>query len=247
MPSFNQTPDEPEPFGYKISWFALKASDPASVVDALELGEPKPTNWASGLAAVYERSDPWVFVSPPVGGWILAVSSSLPYPTAETHHDIGRKFDVVFSRLMKLFDDVQFFGSHRVSDFAAWVRALKGKPTRILAYAGGPVLMNFGDQTVEEAKLGLADLSGLSPADAEDKIFTIAEEQDAEADRLVASGLSRREALARIRQNGGHAFPDENDVVGLAGLWSVDPTQLSNQDHPLDVGLAARLPENLRQ
>ena len=48
MPSFNQTADRPAPFGYKVLWFALKASDPASVVDALELGEAAPANWASG-------------------------------------------------------------------------------------------------------------------------------------------------------------------------------------------------------
>jgi hypothetical protein len=109
MPSFDQTPDEPEPFGFKILWFAVKASDPASVLDALEFGESTPANWASGLAAAYGRShkdDPWVFISPPVGGWVLVVSFSLPYPTIETHHDIGQRFDIVFSRLMKRFDDV---------------------------------------------------------------------------------------------------------------------------------------------
>ncbi len=251
MSSFSQTPDKPESFGYKTSWFAVKASDPASVVDALELGETMPTNWASGLAAAYARqnsqgSDPWLFVSPTVGGGVLAISSRLPYPASvEAHRDIGRRFDILFFRLMRRFEDVQFFGSHRVSDFAAWARALKGKPTRIFAYADGQVLMNFGDQTSEEAKLGLADLSGLSPSDAEDEIFRIAEEQGVEEEELVASGLSRTEAQARVRQNGRNAFPDERDVVDLAALWSVDPTQLSDQDHPPGLGLAVRLPNDL--
>ena len=39
MPKFAQTPDKPEPFGYKVSWFAVKASDPALVLDALAFGE----------------------------------------------------------------------------------------------------------------------------------------------------------------------------------------------------------------
>jgi len=139
-PAFNQTPDQPEPFGYKVSWFALRTSDPVSVLDALELGAGTPANWSSGLADVYERSqddDRWIFVSPPLNGWVLAVSSSWPYPTIETHHGIGARFDVVFSRLMKRFDDVQFFGSYRVSDFAAWARAVNGAPTRIFAYGDG--------------------------------------------------------------------------------------------------------------
>jgi hypothetical protein len=248
MPSFNQMPDKPQPYGFKVSWLALKTSDPAAVLDALELGEATPANWESGLAPVH-GSDPWVFLSPPVGGWVLAVSVSLPYPTAETHHDIGKKFDVLFSRLMKRFVDVQFYGSHRVVDFVAWARALNGKPLRIFAYAGGGggVLANVGEQTSEEAKLGLANLTGLSLSDAEDEIFRIAEEQSAEADALVASGLSRREALARIQQKARKAFPGEIDVVELAALWSIDPTQLSEEDHPLGLGLAARLPENLAQ
>jgi hypothetical protein len=252
MPSFDQTPDEPEAFGFKVSWFAIKAADPAAVLDALEFGGATPANWASGLAAVYgdsRSSDAWVFASPPVSGWVLVVGSSLPYPTNETHHDIGRRFDVLFSRLMKRFDDVQFFGSHRVVDFVAWARALKGKPMRIFAWAGGEgaVLANVGEQTLEEAKLKFADLSGLSPSDAADKIFAIEEEQGAEQDKLVASGLSRREALTRVRQNGRGGFPDETDVVELAALWSIDPSRLSDQDHPLALGLAARLPENLAQ
>lgn len=248
MPSFDQTPDKPEPFGFKVSWFAVKAVDPASVLDALEFREVTPANWASGLAAAYgdaQITDRWVFVSPPISGWVLVVGGRLPYPTAETHHDIGRRFDVLFSRLMKRFDDVQFFGSYRVVGFVAWARALNGKPVRSFAFAD-EVMANFGEQTSEEMKLGFADLSGLSPSDAWDKIFRIAEEQHGQQDELVASGLSRREALARVRQN-GRAIPDETDVVELAALWSIDPTKLSTSDQPLSLGLAARLPRDLAQ
>lgn len=252
MPSFDQTPDKPEPFGFKVSWFAVKATDPASVLDALEFREVTPANWASGLAAAYgdsQSTDRWIFVSPPIGGWVLVIGGWLPYPTIETHHDIGRRFDVLFSRLMERFDDAQFFGSHRVVDFVAWARALKGKPMRIFAWSGseGAVLANAGEQTPEEAKLGFPDLSGLSPSDAGDRIFQIAEQQNAEESALIASGLSGREARARLRQNGVHAFVSETDVVELAGLWSIDPTQLSNLDYSPGLGLAARLPNDLAQ
>jgi len=252
MPSFDQTPDAPQPFGFKVSWFAVKATNPRSVLDALEFGEAAPANWASGLAAAYgdpQSSDAWVFVSPAISGWVLVVGLSLPYPTNETHHDIGRKFDVLFSRLMKRFDDVQFFSSHRVVEYAAWARALRGEPLRVFAYLGetGEVLANVGAQTAEEAKLKFADLSGLAPSDAVDEIFRIAGEQEAEVDKLVAGGLSRREAWAKVWQNGRSAFPGEIDVVDLAALWSIDPRRLSAQDHPAGLGLAARLPKNLRQ
>ncbi len=252
MPSFDQTPDGPERFGFKVCWFAVKAFDSASVLDALDLVEATPTNWTSGLRAAYgdpHSSDAWVFISPPVGGWIVVVSSSLPYPAIETHHDIGKKFDVLFSRLMQRFDDVQFFGSHRVVGFVAWARAVRGKPMRIFAWSGsdGAVLANVGEQTLEEAKLGFANLSGLSTSDATDRIFAIEEEQGAEEDNLVATGLPRPEARARVLQKGRGGFPKETDVVELAALWSIDPTVLDDQDRPLDLGLAARLPRNLMQ
>jgi hypothetical protein len=249
MRSFNQTPDKPQGFGFKVLWFALKAFAPAAVVDALELGEATTASWESGLAAVYDskRNDAWVFVSPPVGGWVLAVSCLLPYPTVQSHDDAGRKFDALFSRLMKRFDDVQFYGSHRVVDFVAWARALNGKPVRTFSWTGseGAVLENIGEQTPEEAKLEMANLTGLSPADAGDEIFRLAEQQDAEKEALVATGLSLREALRRVRQNSGSTFPGEIDVVELAGLWSINPSRLSEQDHPPSLGLAGRLPENL--
>jgi hypothetical protein len=33
----------------------------------------------------------------------------------------------------------------------------------------------------------------------------------------------------------------------LPRFWSIDPSRLSEQDHPLGLGLADRLPENLTQ
>jgi hypothetical protein len=198
MPSFDQTPDKPKAFGFKVLWFAVKAADPTSVLDALEFGGATPANWTSGLAAAYgdrQSNDAWVFASPAISGWVLVVGLSLPRPTIETHHDIGKRFDVLFSRLMRRFDDVQFFGSYRVCDFVAWARAVKGKPIRIFAYFGSEVLANVGEQSAEEAKLKFANLSGLSPSDANDEMYRIAEENSAELDKLCVAGLSRREAL----------------------------------------------------
>jgi hypothetical protein len=175
------------------------------------------------------------------------VGSWLPYPAFSTDQDIGAKFGTMFSLLMERFDEVQFFSSHRVSDFCAWARAEKGELTRIFAYGDGGVLMNVGDQTPEEAELGLTDLTGLSLSDADDRIFSVAEDLDEEQEALVASGLSQDEAYERVHENGRHAFPTEDDVIDLSALWSLDPTRLSEMDHPPGLGLAARLPESMRQ
>lgn len=253
MPSFDQTPDLPDIFGYKIAWLALKAPDPASVVDALELQDATPANWASGLAAVHDRESPpaslpWLFVSPAVSGWVLVVGSSLPYPTEiDRNRSAGQKFELLLSRCMKRFADVQYFASHRVIDFYAWARALDGRPIRIFCYGGGEVAMNFGDQTPEEANLGFHDLSGLSGREAVDRLFALAAEQDDAEERLIQSGLSRREARAKVRKNGRDPLLDEEDVLDLAGQWSINPMELANDDHPPGLGLAARLPKHLME
>jgi hypothetical protein len=249
-PRFDQEADLPESFGYKVSWFAIKTSNPVSVLDAFAFGEATASNWSSGLAAAYggERGDDrWVFVSPPVGGWVLAISRVWPYPTVQTHHDIGVRFHRVFSRLIERFDDVQFFGSYRVSDFTAWGRALDGKPSRLFAWGDGEVLMNDGNQTLEEAVLGLVDVSGLSPLDAGNEIFRLAEAQNEEEERLIAGGLSHNEAHAQIQNKARRIFPAEDDVTDLAALWSIDPSLLSEQDHPPGLGWAVRLPDDLGQ
>jgi hypothetical protein len=95
--------------------------------------------------------------------------------------------------------------------------------------------------------LRFADLTGLAPLAANDELFRLAEEQSAEQERLVASGLSRREAIARTRQVGPKSFPDERDVLDLAGMWSVNRMDTPEQDHPLNLGSVAHLPENLVQ
>lgn len=255
MTTFDQTPDDPDSFGYKVSWFAVKTFDSAAVLDAIGAEGATPANWESGLGTVHYHSAPrdpdrWIFVSPSVGGWVLAVSTYLPHPdTVETKYETGRRFDQLFSRLMKRFDDVQYFGSHRVSDFAAWARAVNGQPVRIFSYAGseGQVFANFGAQTQEEAKLRLPDLTGLSPLDATERMFAIAEEGEQEESRLVAGGLSPDEAREHVAECSIKPFPSETDVTDLAGLWSIDPTDLPEQDDPSGVGWAAHLPENLTE
>lgn len=226
MPSFDLTPDRPEAFGYKVNWFAVRASDPASVANALGIGPGVPANWASGMAAAYGRLSAtdkrsWIFLSSPVKGWVFVVGSSLPYPvmhTADRHGGIGQKFDTVLSRLTRNFLEVQFFGSYRVVGFVAWARAQKDKPTRVFAFGDGDVYANIGNQTQEEASLHFLNLSGLSPRAASERLFSV-----------------------------DGKLPSETDVLRLAALWSLDPAQLPEVDTPLSLGLVVELPKALGQ
>jgi len=257
MPSFDQTPDLPVSFGHCVSWFAVSTSDPARVVDALDLGEGTSANWASGLAAAAptrassmasKESGPWIFVSPPVSGWTLIVGDWLPCPYARTEQraDIGQKFDVLFSRLMKHFADVQFFTSNRVADFYVWARAQGGESKRVFTFGDGTVYENIGKQTPEEAKLKLANFSGLTASAAGEKFWELVKQQEAERSAFIAKGLSFREAMKTVLRNGRSVFPNERDVADLAELWSVNPEDLESEDHPVGLGWVFRLPESLK-
>ena len=156
----------------------------------------------------------------------------------------------MFARLTQRFDEVQFFGSHRVVDFVAWARAIGRKPIRIFSYVGGGegVLANVGAQTPEEVQLRLADLSGLSPTDANDRMFALAEQQDRAEEDLRKSGLSPHDARERVRDSNPRPFPDETDSTALAARWSIDRTGLEDErDHPPGVGFVARLPKTMRE
>lgn len=102
---------------------------------------------------------------------------------------------------------------------------------------------NFAPQTPEEKQLGLVDLTGLSPEEANEKLLAVSDRLDAEEEELVANGASPNEAHEKIYELSRHVYPNEDDVVALAGLWSIDPSLLTGDEHPPALGLLARLPE----
>ena len=245
---FDPTPDTPRSFGFKVCWFAIQTSNPKLIFEALELGEPTQANWASGVAAAFGgHPHPayagWVFVSPPLNGWVLVLHSSFPYPVAAglRHSEIGEKFNVLFSRLATRFANVQFFGSHRVVGFAAWALAANGQITRVFSYCER-TLENFGDQTAEEVILHFINLDGLPPDGADTKFLAESEKYFADETALVAAGLKHQEAAERMQQSGRKTIPDEEDVIRLAALWSIDPTRISDQRYPASAGWVAPLP-----
>jgi len=219
--------EEPVCFGYKTNWFAVKAGDGATIAALVGVGDAKPASWRDGLEQVYAEQDA-VFVSPPHEGWIFVVGRDLPYPVDADRNDRtgdhlkkGAEFRRLFGVLADHFGDVQFFGTNHVSDFSAWAKAEDGKAVRVFCFEGsvGEVYANEGRQTAAEARLGLVDPGPRSPAEACDYLFELeGSERDLEGDAEVEP----------------HALPGEEDVVNLAGLWSVNPLDLSE---PTGVGV----------
>ncbi|WP_162820847.1 hypothetical protein [Microvirga calopogonii] len=229
-------PDHPVSFGCKVNWFAIRTTDSASVREVLGLDDPRPANWASGVAAAYEYSRreaeaATVFVSPAVRGWILVISVDLPYPADASldysEQELGRAFRHIFSNLASHFEEVQFFGTYRVVGFDAWARARHGRVERIFSFRDGEVLANEGPQSLEEAQLGFLDLGARTPEEATSFIY------EADTSQNERSAESARSPI-----------PDEQDTIDLAGLWSLDPTQLNKIEDAAGVGFVASLPHD---
>lgn len=197
----DETPDSPSSFGYKMSWLAIRTESPKQVVDLLPIDSRQRANWRSGIASAYNGR---TFVSPPVDGWVFVVSHRLP--------QLGSDVDPnAWSRLMQslaaCFDDVQYFGTHRVVEFHAWARFLNGKEQRAYAYLGerGEMLVNRGEQTAGEREPG----------------YEFSDESLSELDESELENVS---------------IPDEDDVMEVAGKWSINPLTLDDRQSPVGVG-----------
>ncbi len=147
-------PDTPMPFGYKTSWLCVKADSPEAVIKKLGLKDPMVSGWRFG----FEHSNNGLFVSPVLDGWVLVIGWGDDIITEDPSRldEVGAMFPVV-----------QYFSSHRVVDYAAWVRYQDGVKIRAYGWCGdmGEVLVNEGDPTDEETELGFVNFLPDSEAD----------------------------------------------------------------------------------
>jgi hypothetical protein len=127
-------------------WLAIKSANPHLVQAALGLNNPTPCSWEEGLSIVHEHK---LFISPPVGGWILVMGSNLP----EVGEDVDKCFRFILDLSRKL-GQVQFFSINRAVNHHAWAHADQGTVLRAYAWAGR-TLWNQGKLTRAEIDLGL--------------------------------------------------------------------------------------------
>ncbi|BEL05425.1 hypothetical protein Q0Z83_036160 [Actinoplanes sichuanensis] len=103
-------------FGIKMTWLAVRGSTVEQVAAAIGLTGGRETGWDEGVEAA--RGDQ-VFVSPPTGGWIFVVNAVCGFDGSS-----------VASLSAQLRTEVQYFGNHRVSDYAEWALAVDGRLVR---------------------------------------------------------------------------------------------------------------------
>ena len=213
---FEEAPDRPKAFGYKMAWLAVRTRNTDAVVEVLGLVDPVPANWNSGIGTVYDdrAGECRVFVSPPVNGWTFVVGLSLPHPMSRGFVD---KRTPMLLRLGGRFSEVQYFFSYPLIDFFAWARVLDGRLVRAFAASDEGVIWNKGKPTREEKALGL-------------KLFELRGVRGRKGD---AGG----ELLLH---------PTEDHVMRLAHGWSLDPTQIERQEDTAGRGVVAFAPAGWR-
>ncbi|WP_187434484.1 hypothetical protein [Paenibacillus methanolicus] len=147
----SEEPDIPHPFGYKCQWYAVRTDRLTELVDHFGLTGCRAANWASGLDGAYGG---YYFVSPPVAGWTLVVNAFMP-----DFAEAGDRHPVQMTReLSARFGEACYFGTHRVVEYHAWVKAVNGQVVRAYGYVGeqGETIADIGEPTSEERELGLA-------------------------------------------------------------------------------------------
>jgi hypothetical protein len=142
-----------------------------------------------------------------VNHWVFVVSYNLPKPDWESGTEA---WTLLLSSLSKSYGDAQYFVTHRVVEYHAWVRFTEGKEVRAFAFLGesGKTLADRGSKTAGELELGYDYLSHDS--------------QDAMSESYWA-----RDDVS---------FPDEDHVMEMAGKWSINPTLLEKSGLPRGVG-----------
>lgn len=213
---FSDTPDHPKPFGYAMSWLAVKTADTSAVVACLGLEDGKPANWNSGIGTIYDPalSDSYVFVSPPVKGWTFVAGVPLPHPVGRNFAD---KLTPLLTRLSQQFTDVQYYAAFPIIDLFGWARLSKGKLVRAFVIGDDGVLWDHGRLSFEEKELGL-------------KLFDL---------RGIKGRIGDAGGAIVL-------YPTEQQVLRLANAWSVSPVSLDKIKTQAGVGLIAKAPSSWR-
>lgn len=139
-------PDTPMPFGYKSSWLCVRSDSPEDVIEKLGLKNAVKCSWKYGFTNLNHGT----FISPVLDGRVLVIGWG---------YDIITEDPARLDKVGAAFPEVQFFSSHRVSDYYTWVRYVSGKKVRAYCWCGGDgeVLVNEGEPTAEEKALGFTN------------------------------------------------------------------------------------------
>lgn len=119
----------------------------------------------------------------------------------------------LLERLSIRFGEVQHFATHRGASAGGWSRAIGGNVQRRVEFGDGVLIVAKGPLSEIEQELGLREGTQVEDRSASD-------DSEASDEQL---------------------FLDEEEVLRVAGAWSLDPTTLDSRDEPRTPGMLGRL------
>lgn len=143
--------NDPQPFGSQTCWIAIHAKHMKEVAEILEIEEAHSCDWQSGLAAS-TQNDGSVFITPPIGEWVLVIGRSILKKVGLDYPIDGFKW---IKEVSEQFGLVYYFCTHQKAQYQAWVKADRGEVERAYAYSGkeNEVFWEWGDMTNTESAL----------------------------------------------------------------------------------------------
>jgi len=158
---------KPINFGHKWIWVAVKTEDTKSILDILNLKNIEKTDWVEGTIKAYKG---FVFVLPPIRGWILISGWGLPIPDHEQGVERTKR---LLNQLSLNFEEAQLFCALRTVDAAAWMRSIKGITERLYSIGDGDAFIEGIPTKVEKQwdLLSMNDLQNGNDETYEKKIW----------------------------------------------------------------------------
>ncbi len=177
---YDTTPDMPRPFVEFNGWICVKGATPQEVIKALGLKNSYEANWESGLKAAGSGIMEKVFVTPLIGGYVLAIGY-IPFGVKSS---VKEELSVL-DKIADNFEEMSCFATQSTVDIHVWAKYVGGKLKRGYGWLGesGEVYLNEGNLTPEEFKLGYNKLITDPECDWEtvefpdmEHVFTMAKE-----------------------------------------------------------------------
>ncbi|MEV4412569.1 HEAT repeat domain-containing protein [Catellatospora sp. NPDC049609] len=215
-----QRAETPEPVHLCGTWLAVRSTDQAAVLSALDLSDPEPVTLRLGESAWNHDHHGWhlqhddhrrhgrAYVTPAVDGWTLVFGAD----TAMAHADSDDPFDWAYAvmctcaRLSELFGAAHLYGMSCGDGWTAWCLAEDGTVQR---FYEADADNHAGPRHPAEEGFLLPDERPELPADAYAGI------DFADTDAFMAR---RAELMERL------GIPETCHATDIAALTSVDPS-----------------------
>lgn len=123
-------PDSPIGFGRKINYIAIKSYDISRVKKVIYKNKlAKRTNWDKGIQGAYNN---FTYITAPLNNWIFILNPKIPFDDIS---NVNCQKNLI--KISDHFEEVQFYGNHRVSGYTMWCKIKAKRIIRAFSYADG--------------------------------------------------------------------------------------------------------------